>query len=63
VRVGHNVWIGYGACVLRGVNVGENCVVGTSAVLTRSFPANSVLAGVPAQVIRMRQAPTSMRWG
>jgi acetyltransferase-like isoleucine patch superfamily enzyme len=62
VDVGHNVWIGYGACVLRGVRVGENCVIGTSAVLTRSFEANSVIAGVPARVIRMRQAPESMRW-
>ena len=33
VRVGHNVWIGYGACVLRGVTVGDNSVIGTSAVL------------------------------
>ncbi len=62
VRVGHNVWIGYGACVLRGVTVGENSVIGTSAVVTRSFPENAVLAGVPARVIRMRQAPSQMRW-
>ncbi len=62
VRVGHNVWIGYGACVLRGVTVGENSVIGTSAVVTRSFPENAVLAGVPARVIRMRQAPSEMRW-
>jgi acetyltransferase-like isoleucine patch superfamily enzyme len=62
VHVGHNVWIGYGACVLRGVDVGDNSVVGTSAVVTRSFPENAVLAGVPARVLRMRQAPGSMRW-
>jgi acetyltransferase-like isoleucine patch superfamily enzyme len=62
VDVGHNVWIGYGACVLRGVDVGDNSVVGTSAVVTRSFPENAVLAGVPARVLRMRQAPGSMRW-
>jgi acetyltransferase-like isoleucine patch superfamily enzyme len=62
VRVGHNVWIGYGACVLRGVTVGDNSVIGTSAVVTRSFPANAVLAGVPASVVRMREAPSSMRW-
>ena len=62
VEVGHNVWIGYGACILRGVRVGDNSIVGTSAVLTRSFDPNSVVAGVPARVIRMRQAPSSMRW-
>jgi acetyltransferase-like isoleucine patch superfamily enzyme len=62
VRVGHNVWIGYGACVLRGVTVGDNCIVGTNSVLTREVPANAVVAGVPARVIRMREAPQSMRW-
>ena len=31
VRVGHNVWIGYGACFLRGVTVGDNAIVGTSS--------------------------------
>jgi acetyltransferase-like isoleucine patch superfamily enzyme len=63
VRVGHNVWIGYGACVLRGVTVGDNSVIGTSAVVTRSFPANAVLAGIPAKVLRMRATPRSMRFG
>ena len=62
VTVGHNVWIGYGACILRGVSVGENSVVGTSAVVTTSFPANVVIAGAPARVLRMRQAPATMRW-
>jgi acetyltransferase-like isoleucine patch superfamily enzyme len=62
VRVGHNVWIGYGACVLRGVTVGDNCIVGTNSVLTREVPENAVVAGVPARVIRMREAPRSMRW-
>ncbi len=62
VCVGHNVWIGYGACVLRGVTVGDNSVIGTSAVVTRDLPANAVAAGVPARVIRMRDAPRVMRW-
>ena len=62
VHVGHNVWMGYGACVLRGVRIGDNSIVGTSAVVTRSAPENAVLAGVPARVIRMREAPTVMRW-
>ena len=62
VRVSHNVWIGYGACVLRGVNVGENAIIGTSAVLTTDVPANAVVAGVPARVIRMRETPRTLRW-
>ena len=62
VRVGHNVWLGYGACILRGVSVGENSVIGTSAVLTRSFAANTVIAGVPARVLRMRDTPERLSW-
>ena len=62
VRVGNNVWIGYGACLLRGVTVGDNAVIGTSAVVTRDVPANAVVAGVPARVIRMRDEPTTLRW-
>jgi acetyltransferase-like isoleucine patch superfamily enzyme len=62
VRVGHNVWMGYGACVLRGVSIGDNAIVGTSAVVTAEVPANSVVAGAPARVIRMREAPRTMRW-
>jgi acetyltransferase-like isoleucine patch superfamily enzyme len=62
VRVGNNVWIGYGACILRGVTVGDNAIIGTSAVVTKDVPPNAVVAGVPARVIRMREAPKSMRW-
>jgi acetyltransferase-like isoleucine patch superfamily enzyme len=63
VRIGHNVWIGYGACVLRGVSVGDNSVIGTNSVVTREVPENAVVGGVPARIIRMRQTPSSMRWG
>jgi acetyltransferase-like isoleucine patch superfamily enzyme len=62
VRVGNNVWIGYGACILRGVTVGDNAVIGTNAVVTRDVPANAVVGGVPARVLRMREAPTTMRF-
>ncbi len=62
VEVGSNVWIGYGACILRGVRVGDNSIVGTNAVVTRDVPANAVVAGVPARVVRMREAPERLRW-
>jgi acetyltransferase-like isoleucine patch superfamily enzyme len=62
VEVGSNVWIGYGACVLRGVRVGDNSIVGANCVVTRDVPANAVVAGIPARVIRMRAAPERLRW-
>jgi acetyltransferase-like isoleucine patch superfamily enzyme len=62
VEVGSNVWIGYGACVLRGVRVGDNSIVGTNSVLTKDVPANAVVAGIPARIIRMREAPEQLRW-
>jgi len=61
-RIGNNVWIGYGACILRGVKVGDNAIIGTSAVVTKDVPANAVVAGVPAKIIRKRKPPRRMRW-
>lgn len=62
VEVGSNVWIGYGACILRGVSVGDNSIVGTNSVVTKDVPANAVVAGIPARIIRMREAPEQLRW-
>jgi len=62
VEVGSNVWIGYGACILRGVRVGDNSVIGTNSVVTKDVPANAVVAGVPARIVRMREAPRELRW-
>jgi acetyltransferase-like isoleucine patch superfamily enzyme len=62
VVVGSNVWIGYGACILRGVSVGDNSVIGSNCVITKDVPANAVVAGIPARVIRMREAPAQLRW-
>jgi acetyltransferase-like isoleucine patch superfamily enzyme len=62
VVIGSNVWIGYNACILRGVTVGDNAIIGTNSVVTRDVPANSVVGGVPAKVIRTREAPEQLRW-
>jgi acetyltransferase-like isoleucine patch superfamily enzyme len=60
--VGSNVWIGYNACLLRGVAVGDNSIVGTNSVVTKDVPANAIVGGVPAKIIRMREAPTQLHW-
>ena len=62
VKVGNNVWIGYGACILRGVTVGDNAIIGTNSVVTKDVPANAVVGGVPARLIRMRDEPKTLRW-
>jgi acetyltransferase-like isoleucine patch superfamily enzyme len=62
VEVGHNCWIGYGACILRGATVGDNCIIGTTTVVTKDVPSNAVVGGVPARLLRMREEPSGMRW-
>lgn len=47
-----NVWIGAAATILPGVTVGENSVIAAAAVVTQDVPSNTVVAGVPAKVIR-----------
>lgn len=62
VRVGNNVWIGYGAAILRGVTVGDGAVIGTNAVVTKDVPANAIVGGAPAKVLRMRDEPERLAW-
>ncbi|GGC13093.1 maltose O-acetyltransferase [Oxalicibacterium flavum] len=52
IVIGDNVWIGSGAIVLAGVTVGENSVIGAGAVVTKDVPANVVVVGNPAKVVR-----------
>lgn len=54
VSIGPRCFIGFRACVLPGVSLGEGCVVGAHAVVTRSFPAGSVIAGAPARLLRRK---------
>ena len=50
--IGKGCWIGGHAMINPGVTLGDNVVVGSGAVVTRSFPDNVLVAGVPARVIR-----------
>lgn len=52
VVIGKNVWVGAGAAILPGVTIGENAVIAAGAVVTKDVPANTIVAGVPAKVIK-----------
>lgn len=56
IAIGRDVWIGRTACVLKGVVLGDGAVVGANSVVTKDVPQNSVVAGVPAEVIGHRGA-------
>ncbi len=52
VVIEDNVWVGEGVCIMPNVTIGKNCIIGANAVVTKSFPANSVIAGIPAKLIK-----------
>ncbi len=52
VRLGRNVWIGFEACVLPGVTIGEGSIVGARSVVAADVPSFTLVAGNPARVIR-----------
>ncbi|HCJ91322.1 MAG: hypothetical protein I3I94_01775 [Acidaminococcaceae bacterium] len=52
VRIGDDVWVGGNVTILPGVTIGSNVVVAAGAVVTHDVPDNSLVAGVPARVIR-----------
>ena len=52
VSIGRNCWLGNGVVITAGVTLGDNVVVGANAVVTKSFPSNVVIAGVPAKILK-----------
>jgi len=52
VKIGNNVWIGAHATILPGVTVGDNAVIAAGAVVNKDVQANTVVAGVPAKIIK-----------
>lgn len=51
ITIGNNVWFGQKCTVLKGVNIGDNCIIGFGSVVTKDIPSNSVAVGIPAKVI------------
>lgn len=52
IHIHKNVWLGAGAMVLPGVTIGENAVVAANSTVTKDVPANVIVAGTPARVIK-----------
>lgn len=49
--IGNNVWIGPGSKIYGNISIGNNVVIGTNSVVTKSFPSNLTIAGIPAKII------------
>jgi len=52
VIIGDYVWIGENVSIMPNVSIGTGCIIGANSVVTKSFPKNSVLAGIPAKLIK-----------
>jgi acetyltransferase-like isoleucine patch superfamily enzyme len=52
VVIEDNVWIGEGVAIMPNVTIGKNSIIGANAVVTKSFPENSIIAGIPAKQIK-----------
>jgi len=52
IIIGNNVWVASNVKILRGVNIGDNCVIGAGSVVNKNIPNNSMASGIPAKIIR-----------
>ena len=57
IVIGNDVWIGYDAVIMAGVNIGDGAIIGTRAVVTKDVEPFSIVGGVPAKEIRKRFSP------
>ena len=54
ISIGNDVWIGAGAIILKGVEIGDHSIVAAGSVVTKSIPENAIVAGNPATIIKYR---------
>ncbi len=52
IKIGDNVWIGSNATILQGVTIGDGAIIGANAVVTKDVSENTIVAGIPAKIIR-----------
>lgn len=52
IHIGRNVWVGSGSTILAGVTVGDNAIIAAGAVVSKDVPANMIVGGVPAKIIK-----------
>jgi len=57
VQIGNHVWVGERSTILKGVNIEDDVIIGTGAIITTDCPANVIMAGVPAKILR-----TNVTW-
>ena len=54
VIIGENCWLGFDVNIIMGGQIGQNCVIGSKAVVNKKIPSNSIAVGIPAKVIKKR---------
>jgi maltose O-acetyltransferase len=57
IVLGRNVWVGIGCTILPGVTIGDHAVIAAGSIVTKSVPARSIAAGVPAKVVGTLDCP------
>lgn len=52
IKIGNHVWIGMNSIILKGVTLGDGCIVAAGSIVTKSFPEKCLVGGIPAKIIK-----------